>query len=78
MAFIHTASLHVMAALAGLRARLAEERGQDLIEYALLGGFIGVTFAVAAAVLLGPFGVIDTMVDTIAECIDFSTDCGTP
>lgn len=78
MAIINIALLRATAALAGLRARLAEERGQDLIEYALLGGFIGVTFAVAAAILLGPLGVIDTMVSTIAECIDFSTNCGTP
>ena len=74
MAFIHTASLHVMAAVASLRARLAEERGQDLMEYALLGGFIAVAFAVAALAL--PLsGVMTDMVTAIGNCVDFNDTC---
>ena len=73
MAFIHTASLRVMAAVAGLRARLADERGQDLVEYGLLTGLIGV--AIVGGFLLFP-AAIGVMTGFIAECISFSGDCG--
>ena len=72
MAFIHSASLHVMAALAGLRARLAEERGQDLVEYGLLSGLLGV--AIVTGFLLFP-QAITAMTDAITNCISFSGEC---
>ena len=77
MVFINTALLRVMAVTAGLRARLRDERGQDLIEYALLGGIVAVAFAVAAvaAPIIGPTGAMQTMADAIAECVDFDTAC---
>ena len=76
MAFINDALLRIVTAVGGLRARLADERGQDLLEYALLGGFIAVGFAVAAALILP--GAFNTMATEIKECIDFSsaTSCG--
>ncbi len=51
-----------------------DERGQDLMEYALLGGFIAVVFAVAAIALpLGTF--FNTMVGAIGECADMDATC---
>jgi Flp pilus assembly pilin Flp len=50
------------------------ERGQDLIEYSLLGGFIAVAFVIAALALpLG--GAMDTMVGAVGECVDFDQTC---
>jgi Flp pilus assembly pilin Flp len=55
-----------------LKAKLSGERGQDLMEYALLGGFIAVAFAAAATIFLGG-GVFNTMAGTIKNCIDFDS-----
>jgi Flp pilus assembly pilin Flp len=55
------------------------ERGQDLIEYALLGGLIAAAIvAVITAELMT--GALENMVSGIADCIDFDagTDCGAP
>ncbi len=53
------------------------ERGQDLIEYALLSTLIAAALVavIAAAVLTG---AISTMITGISHCIDFkkSTACG--
>jgi Flp pilus assembly pilin Flp len=51
-----------------------EEKGQDLLEYALLGGLIAAGI-VAVLVLFG--GFITDMVTNIGHCIDFasSTTC---
>lgn len=73
MALIHTASQHVIAVLAGLRARLADERGQDLVEYGLLTGLLGV--AIVGGFLLFP-AAIEVMTGFIADCISFSGNCG--
>lgn len=59
-----------------VRACLRSERGQDLLEYAMLGGMIAAAIiAVAAAGLMT--GAISGMVDSITKCIDFkkSTPC---
>lgn len=55
-------------------ARLRTERGQDLIEYALLGGLIAAGL-VAVIAIFG--GAIDSMASGIQDCIDFtaSTVC---
>ena len=77
MAFMNTALLRMMTAVAGLRARFSEERGQDLLEYALLGGLIAAAIT-AAAVVLAMTGALTNMANGISACIDFDsvTTCG--
>lgn len=52
--------------------RLKSERGQDLIEYAMLSGLIAIIL-VAASLLLGLTDPIQDMLDGIGRCIDFSS-----
>jgi len=55
--------------------RVRSERGQDLIEYAMLGGLIALAvIAVGALAFQGP---ISNMAKGIGDCIDFkkSTPC---
>jgi Flp pilus assembly pilin Flp len=63
-------------AITSLYVRLRSERGQDLLEYALLGGLI----AAAIVALLGAgimSGGVKSMVENIRDCVDFEagTDC---
>ena len=51
-----------------LRSLVKSERGQDLIEYALLGGLIAVSI-MGVGLLFS--GAINSMVTGIGECIDF-------
>jgi Flp pilus assembly pilin Flp len=62
-----------------LRSLVKSERGQDLIEYALLGGLIAAAL-LAAAVLTGFTGAVQNMAVGIGHCIDFSntTPCTPP
>jgi Flp pilus assembly pilin Flp len=63
-------------AIERLRSLVKDERGQDLIEYAMLGGLIAL--AIAAVATLGVLsGAIESMADGIGACIDFDslTDC---
>ena len=62
--------------LTWLQAHIRSERGQDLIEYAMLGGLIAATL-VALAVLAAYSGAIESMASGIGNCIDFNsgTDC---
>jgi Flp pilus assembly pilin Flp len=53
-----------------LRARFGSERGQDLIEYAMLGGLIAAALAVGALVLTG---ALNGMASGIGDCIDFDS-----
>ena len=69
VAMINNAMMRAMTAVGELRARLAEERGQDLLEYALLGGLIAGAM-VGAFVVFG--GAITGMANGIAECINFN------
>lgn len=59
-----------------VRAHVRSERGQDLIEYAALGGLIAAALAavLAAGVLSG---ALDTMFTNISYCVDFDggTEC---
>ena len=71
---INSTLLRVSMAFGDLRARLTEERGQDLIEYALLGGFIAVAFA-AAALFLPLDDAFTDMVTAIGNCVDFNDAC---
>ncbi len=66
---------NVQIAVQWLLAHLPRsERGQDLIEYALLGGFIAVAFVVAA-LLLPLSTAMNSMVTAIGECVDFDQVC---
>jgi Flp pilus assembly pilin Flp len=51
------------------------EQGQDLIEYAMLGGAIA--FAIIAVGVLGMSGALTDMFGGIGDCVDFdaSTNC---
>jgi len=63
--------------ITSLLARVRGERGQDLIEYALLGGLIAA--AIVAVIALGVMtGAITDMANGIGDCIDFdaATACG--
>ena len=58
--------------------RISEESGQDLIEYAVLAGAIGIVAAVAlfGAAAVGGVSVGDAIAnfrDTLATCIDISS-----
>ncbi len=75
---INTALMRTIMATARLRQRFSEERGQDLMEYALLGGLIAAAL-VAVATLEVMNGAVTNMVTGIANCVDFTNgiDCGT-
>ncbi len=74
MTYVNDLLLKTMIGVRGLAHRLRDERGQDLMEYALLGGFIAVVFAVAAIALpLGAF--FNDMVAAIGECADMDAVC---
>ena len=72
MTYINTALVRMITAVSGLRARMSEERGQDLLEYALFGGLLAVLIMAA-----GAFFIIDgnnplvAMLNGISGCIDF-------
>ena len=58
-----------------IQARMVREDGQDLIEYALLGGLIAAAL-IAVAVLTALSTGVEDMASGIGECIDFDgTDC---
>ena len=63
-------------AIAWIQSRISGERGQDLIEYALLSGVIAVAFTGLAVGLYT--GAVQDMADGISRCVDFnaSTLCG--
>ena len=77
VAIINTALLRVYTAAQDLKVRLSEERGQDLLEYALLGGLIAAAIT-AAAVVVVMTGAVSGMATGISECVDFNsaTTCG--
>ncbi len=61
----------IQSFLSGLR----EERGQDLIEYALFGGFIAL--AITTFAVLAYQGALTGMLDGMKNCVDFkaATSC---
>lgn len=62
----------IVYALSSLLVRIRSERGQDLLEYALLGGLIAA--AIVALLGLGIMsGAVSSMVTNIADCIDFES-----
>ena len=53
-----------------LRSLVKSERGQDLIEYAMLGGLIAIALMAAGLLLQQP---IADMAAGIGRCIDFNS-----
>lgn len=53
--------------------RISEEGGQDLIEYAVLVGGIGIVAALAFLALPIDFS---TMKNKISDCVSFKNSCG--
>ncbi len=76
VALINTTLLRAMGAVANLKTRLSEERGQDLIEYVVLGGLIALVAATALVILGIAGGPFDVMAETIGNCVSFSDPCG--
>ena len=67
---INNIILNGIALVSNAIASLREEHGQDLIEYAVLAGAIGVVAAVALfAIGSGPF---DNMAAKIGNCVSFT------
>jgi Flp pilus assembly pilin Flp len=67
-------------ALSSLLVRTRGERGQDLLEYALLGGLIAAAL-LAIGVLASLTGGVQALADGIKACIDFDatkTPCNPP
>jgi Flp pilus assembly pilin Flp len=58
-----------------VRNHIASERGQDLIEYAMLSGLIALALTGAAVAVYT--GAVSSMAQGISDCIDFksSTTC---
>lgn len=70
MSLINNALVRMMTAVSSLRERAASERGQDLLEYALLSGLIAA--AITAVLGLAYWtGALQPVADGIAACIDF-------
>ena len=55
-------------AILSLFVRLRSEKGQDLLEYAMLGGLLAAAIAVIAVVFSGAIG---DMATNIEKCLDF-------
>ena len=62
-----------------LRGQIRSERGQDLIEYSLLGGFIALSLVLAIAVSLPVLtGALNSMFEGIGNCIDWESSSCSP
>lgn len=62
-------------AISWIAGRLRLETGQDLIEYALLGGLIAAAL-IAVAALPGLTTAVTSMANGVGECIDWDgVDC---
>ena len=65
--------LQLAVRFATLVGRADDERGQDLVEYAVLVGAIGIV-AFGVLITLGA-PAFQTMHDKIASCVSFSAGC---
>ena len=70
MSLINNALVRMMTAVSSLRERASSERGQDLMEYALLGGLTAAV-VVAAGTLVLLTDALGIAFQGIANCIDF-------
>jgi Flp pilus assembly pilin Flp len=62
-----------------LRGQIRGERGQDLIEYSLLGGFIALSLVLAISVSLPVLtGSLNSMFEGIGNCIDWESSSCSP
>ncbi len=64
----------VTSAVSSVVSKLHREEGQDLIEYALLGGLIAL--GIMALGLAVYSGIITVMTDGIKNCVDFDDSAG--
>jgi len=69
--YVNDLLLKAMIGVRGLTHRLRDERGQDLIEYAMLGGMIAL--AIIGVALVAFQGALTSMATGIGNCIDFNT-----
>jgi Flp pilus assembly pilin Flp len=74
-ALMNNARLMAGMASGYLRARFGNERGQDLIEYAMLGGLLAVAIG-GAALALTMTGALNSMATGVANCINFVSGDG--
>ena len=65
----------IQYAYAWVVSHLRDERGQDLIEYALLGGVIAAAIMVIVGLGLMS-GALTSMANGISDCIDFTGGVG--
>ena len=72
-ALIDSLLMRALAAAGSLRVRLGEERGQGLMEYAMLSGLIAVAIAGVGALVLT--GAIETLFQNVANCISGTGTC---
>jgi Flp pilus assembly pilin Flp len=65
----------VLSAGARISSRLHDERGQDLMEYALITGGIAIALILAVALFTGQFTNLFT---SLKNCIDFKDGTSCP
>ncbi len=75
MSLINNALVRMMTAVTSLRERARSERGQDLMEYALLGGLIAALFAAGGAILLLT-GALEGAFQNVVDCLNGAATCG--
>ena len=68
---INTALMRTVMAAGRLRRRFSEERGQDLLEYAMLGGFLAAGLVLLGAILVNG-GAFTSMACGIGEAINMN------
>jgi Flp pilus assembly pilin Flp len=71
---MNRALTRAMIAAGDLNRLVKGERGQDLLEYALIGGVMA-AFIVGLGALLVANGALDGMATGIKNCIDFDDVC---
>ena len=71
VAMINTEVMRTGMAVGRLRRRLTEERGQDLLEYAMLGGFLAAGLVLLGAILVNG-GAFTSMACGIGEAINMN------
>ena len=58
-----------------LKAKLSSERGQDIMEYALITGGIAIVLIVALLLFTGQFG---SLFNSLKNCVDFNNATSCP